>query len=800
VIESLFQDLKFGARVLRKNPGFTAIAVLTLALGIGANTAIFSVIYEVLLKPLPFPASNQIVSLYETNAKGTQIGTSRLDYFDWKSQARSFSAMGAYYFGMVPLKGEAEPQYVPAVASTPEVLQILQLSPVLGRGMTADSVSNGEALISAGLWKGAFGGRSDVIGSKITAERKVYTIVGVVPDQDDFAGGAELWLPLDLASDNSDRSAHNYWVLGRIRPGVRLEEAQSELSAIAKRLSAEYPDSNKRIGATLLRLQDANTQQVRPTLVLLSTMLVLVLLIACVNVGNLLLVRAANRSHEMAVREALGANFLRRVRQLLVESVVLFLFGGAAGLLLSYWLGAGLFAILPGLPADHSAGFGPAVLMFTAAISLLCGIVFGIVPAWQLRQTNLALSQSARVVGGKGEWARKCFIASEVALCFVLLVGAGVTTKSLLRMQGVELGFRPDNLLVVSAPMEADLPPKSDPAPRQEQFLQGLAQIPGVKSVAATDAVPMTDGGSNGNFMIEGESTRESATWKWAAWRTVDENFFQVLGIPLLRGRVFQPTDRRGEEVVVINRTLADLYWPGQDPIGKHIAIPGWDQQTYDAFRAGGNLWFTVIGVVGDIKDSSVTAPPRPNLYVPYFRHSSEMQALVRTSLPAQTLLPSIKKVSSNISPNAPVKVTSMESILHHYLAAPRLRSYLLTCFALLALLLAMIGIYGVVAYSTARRTAEFGVRAALGATPSSIIAMVVKGGFILIAPGLIAGLVLVFAVHRLLDSFLFNVSSTDPVVMAAIAAVVLAISFLASYVPARRASKIDPMEALRYE
>ena len=796
-MHTLLRDVHYAWRAQRKSPGFFAVAVLTIALGIGATTSIFGVLYSVLLKPLPYPEPERMVRAFEVSQTGTRMRLSRLDFEDWQRQSTSFTHLAAYWTGLQPLVGAGEPFMVSVAPVTPEFFPVLGVQPLMGRW--PGSAQSGEAAISERVWKTTFGADPKILGRALRIGDDAYTVVAVMPAALDFPTGSRVWVPLDMTGDNSTRSAHNYHVIGRLTPGVAHATAEAEVQAIAARLAAEYPDTNKNVGAALVPLQETMTASLRPTLLLLLGMVGLVLVIGSTNVGTLMLVRTASRSREIALRAALGASTGQIARQLLTETVLLFLIGGALGALLAVWIGALVPVVVPGLAGVAAGEVDGIKVGFAIAISLFAGLGVGLFPALSSRRGDLVANlRSSSVSGGGGERMRAAFIVAEVALCVVLLAGAALTARTLLALHAQSLGMEPSGVLAVQAPLHFS---QTDAPRAYSELIERLRHLPGVESVGATSALPMSGGGSNGNFQIEGRQVLSDSDQTWAAWRVVDEAYFPTLHIPISAGRSFTTSDRGGESVVVINQAMARAYWPGEDPLGKRIAIPGFDQQTFARYRAGSNEWFTIIGIVGDVRDESVSAPPVPQLYVPYFqRRDADLDIVLRTGLPLASIEKSVKQVIHDFDPQVPVRVLQLEEFLSTSIATPRLRSLLIGAFASIAWILAAVGLYGVMAFSVERRTAEMGVRSVFGATRFNLLSMVIKRGLSLVGIGLAAGIVVVLALRGAIAKFLYGVSASDPIALIAVCLLLLVMGVLASIVPARRATQVDPLVALRYE
>ncbi len=803
-MDTLGQDIRYAIRSLIRTPGFAVVAIVTLALGIGANTAMFGIVHSVLLQPLPYAHPDRLVAVSETGTKGGDIGVSRLDLEDWRRSTTTLARIAGYGWGVTSISGGTEPLRASVAEVTPEFFDVFATPARLGRTFRDASPSSG-AVISAGLWKRAYGARTDLAAMTVTVEGQQYPIAGVMPESFDYPHGVDVWLPLDLAQDNTSRSAHNYRLVADLRPGVSVGAAQAELSSVAARLAQAYPASNHDIGAHVVPLQSSLTRNVRPTLLLLVAMVALVLLIAATNVANLLLVRATARRREIAVRAALGARGSRIARQLLVESIVLAVSGGALGVLVAAWSVSALRSTpaMAQLPVPPDMG-SPAVFAFAFALALATAILFGMLPAMHVTRVNLAdvLKQTA----GRGLTAqglRGALIIGEVALAAVLLVGAGLTGRSLLRLEGEDIGFAADHLLVV----DTSLPAADHGAgwvAAYTQLLSSARQVPGVSSAAITTTAPFSGTGSTGNFMIEGGASPDGESAPQAGWRAVSDGFFATLHVPLVRGRDFGASDNLdAPRVVMINAALARAYWPGRDPIGARIAVPGYDEESYEAYKRGANVWFTVIGVVGDVRDVNPGAAPAPTLYMPLSQHPEargSLAIIARSPAPASSLRASIAAAVNAANPGAPLRISALDAAISATSATPRFRALLIGVFALLALTLAAIGIYGVSAYITEQRRPEFGVRLALGARPGQVLSRVIRqmGGYAV--AGLVIGLAAALALGRLAQAFVYGVSVTDPVTFGVTAAALLASTLVATYVPARRAARLDPVIALRSE
>jgi putative ABC transport system permease protein len=810
---TLLQDLRYGVRMLRKKPGFTFIAVLALALGIGANTAIFSVVNAVLLRPLPYKEPERLVMVWEHNRpKGrTQNVINPANFLDWQAQNSVFEQMAAFYDDQLNLTGpDANPVEVPAQVTTVNLFTLLGVQAELGRAFIAEEGQEGRdnvAILSHGLWQRRFGGDRSVIGKTLTLNGQSLTIIGVMPA--DFRlyvkeatfinKPAEIWLPYVISPSTATRRGRYLSAIARLKPGVTLEQAQAEMNAIAARLEQQYPDSNTGWGINLVPLHTQMTGAIRTALLVLLGAVGFVLLIACANVANLLLARAATRQREIAIRTALGAGRARVVRQLLTESVLLAALGGVLGMGLAVWGVELLLALAPrdligleGISVDYR------VLVFTLGVSILTGLLFGLAPAIESSRLNLneALKEGGRggTHDGRTTRLRNLFVVAEIALALILLIGSGLMIKSFLRLQTVDPGFRTDNLLTA----RVLLPDTKYKEPEQriaffKQVLERIRQLPGVKDASAASFLPFTGLAAATSFTIEGAPPPAAGQKPSADVRVIDPGFFRTMGIPLLKGRTF--TEREASEpagVVIINETMAERYFPGEDPIGKRVLIA----------MSSPIVPTEIIGVVGNVKheglDSEVKALaywPHPQL--PY----SGMSLVVRTSSDPTQLAGAIEREVQAIDKDQPITdVRTMDQLLSESTARMRFSASLLSIFAGLALVLAAVGIYGVMSYSVTQRTHEIGIRMALGARASDVLKMVVGQGMLLAVIGVGLGLVAAFALTRVISSLLFGVSATDPLTFGVLALLLTVVAFLACFIPARKAAKVDPMVALRYE
>ncbi len=798
-------DLRFAFRQLLKSPGFTCVAVVTLALGIAANTAIFSVVDAVLLHPLPYPDSEQIVTVSQT-VRSTGVSTgdaSPANFLDWQAQNSVFSAMGCTRGWQANLSGSAEPERIRAAMVSAKFFPLFGVKPALGRTFGPDEAKPGNArvvVLSHGLWSRRYGADRNLIGRDLVLDGEKFTVLGVMPPGFSPDGYGELWVPSPWdvpthplsPNDNPrpmrDRSFLEAWA--RLKPGVALPRAQAELSAIAQRLERQYPKADDDTGIALVPLREESVGDLRPILLVLSGAVVLVLLIACANVANLLLARAAARSREIAIRTALGASRLRLIRQLLTESLLLSLLGGGLGLLLALWALPLLLSFSPGEIGDlHGVALNGQVLGFSLLISLLTGALFGLAPAFFASRSNPneALREGERGSSLGKSSARSALIAAEIAVSLVLLVGAGLMLKSFVRLTQVDPGFNPDRLLVFNIGL-----PSSAEAPRQTAFYQEVVErlraVPGVKEVGAVSRLPLAGGNSTRSFNVPGSSQSYEADI-----RVSTPDYFQTMGIPLLRGRNFTPHDKKDSlPVAIINQATAAAVFPGQNPIGKYLTNLG----PKDAK-------LQVIGVVGNVHHVTLERAARPEIYTPLGQSSwPSIFVAVRSAVPNPlTLIPSVQAAVWSIDRNVPLaNPRTMQDVLAQSVSRRKFTMLLLTIFAGLATLLAAIGLYGVISFSVAQRTKEIGIRMALGGQRGDMLRLVLRQSGTLVALGLLVGVPIALLATRSLGALLYGVGTADFATYLFVVALLVGAAFLASLVPAFRATRVDPMVALRYE
>jgi predicted permease len=808
-VGALLQDLRYGIRALAKNPGFTIVAVLTLALGIGANTAIFSVVDAVLLRPLPYPESGRLFTVYQTLPQNPaqNTGVSYPNYLDWAQQNPVFDSIAAVRGNSLALSGQGDPTYIQAGSVTSNYFEVLRVKPLLGRTLQASDDAldaNPVVVMSETLWRARFGADPAIVGRTITLEQHPVTVAGIVPayfhpSVPDSA--AQLWVPLRQDGVFSDmrarRAGHYLAALGRLKPGVSAAQAQSEMAALEQRLAEQYPNENKGWGVRIVSLQADLPGNVRTALLVLLGAVGFVFLIACANVASLQLARAASRRKEIAIRVALGAGRQRLLRQFLTESVLLSVIGGAVGLALAYLALQGLIAWLPAdLPRISEIHVDARVLALGLVLSVLSGVIFGLAPAWHSTESRLAAALESARGAGEGrtsQRARNIFVVAETALAIVLLVGAGLLIRSFARLQQVNVGFNPAQLLTA----QVGLPRAQYAKPQQwisfyQQTLERMNALPGAQEAAVAVPLPLSDSYINLAFAIEGRPPRTKSEAPTADFVAISPNYFHVMQIPLLRGRQFSETDSEGApKVCVISLSLAQQLFPNQSALGRRIVI-GYPA---DATRE-------IVGIVGDVKDSDLAARESAQIYVPFVQNPFwAADIAVRAYRNPGALSGELREQIRAIDSALPVaEVRPMAEAIDSSIAQPRFRTALLTLFGAAALLLAAIGIYGVLAYTVAQQTREIGIRMALGANPARVLRLVLARGLRLAAAGTAIGVLTALLLTQLLNSLLFGVSATDPVTFAAVAGLLFAVALLACYVPARRAMRVDPMVALRYE
>ena len=809
-METLWNDIRFGLRSLRRAPATVVAALLALALGIGANSAIFSVVDGVLLEPLPYPEPDRVLLAFESNpALGfPTFSVAGLNFFDWHRESRSFSALAAIDATNVNWTGREQPEALKAARVSADFWRAVGVQKMaggmVGRPFTAAEdtpASRHVAVLADGLWRRRFGADPGVVGRALTLDGEVYTVVGVAPRDLDFPNHRELYLPLAMDPAKVDRGGHSYLVLGRLAPGVSIERAGSEMSGIAARLARQFPETNEKWDVRLVPLQEQTVKNIRPALLVLVVAVGAVLLIACLNVANLLLVRMAARERELAVRTALGAGRGRLVRQMLTESVLLAIGGALLGLLLAVW-GVRALVALGGdkIPRAGAIGVDWKAVAFTLALAVVTGLVFGLIPALQSSGNHLqeSLKEGGRAVAGgaRGRFARQVLVLAEVAIALVLLVSAGLLIKSFARLHAVDPGFRSEGVLTLDlSPPELKYKDPKKALAFYRDLLARLTSLPGVSQAGSVFPLPL---GNSNMILVYAVSDRpfprrQDAPSAIARW--VSPGYFQALSVPLVKGRVFSDRDtERTAPVAVINRHLAQKLWPGGDPIDRRI--------TFDDPRQKDARWMTIVGVVGDVRQQSLGKDPGDEIYADQLQDPFPAQTLVvRTAGDPRALAASVRRVVQGIDRDLPIdQVRTMEEVVAASLAPNRFNTVLLSLFAGLALVLAAVGVYGVVSYTVSQRTHEIGIRMALGAQGEDVLGLVLRQGMALVGIGLALGLLAALAATRQLASLVYGVSTNDPWTFASVAVALAAVALAANALPARRATRVDPLVALRQE
>ena len=805
---TVWQDMRYGVRTLVKSPAFTVVAVLSLALGIGANTAIFSVVNGILLRPLPYPEAERVVAVWHTPPQDSFPGMKRFsvspgNYLDWKEQSRAFEQMAVYGYAGFNLSAGSEPVPVTGAAVSSDFFSVLRTQALRGRTFAPDEEQIGRdqvVILGHGLWQRSFGADPNLVGRTVNLDSRAYTVVGIMPPGFEFPAEAEMWVPLAwTAEDRQLREIHDYLVVGRLKQDATLGQAQAELSTISVRLEQQYPEANKGWGAVVIPLQEDLVGDVRPALLVLFSAVGFVLLIACANVANLMLARGANRGKEIALRIALGATRGRIVRQLLSESVLLAVVGGLLGLLLAGWGAQVLVQLSAGsLPNSEEVGVDAWALGFTLLVSLVAGVLAGVAPALQFSKNELAetLKQGTgrSAAGSVRQRTRKALVVCEVALSLILLVGAGLMIRSFWKLQNVDPGFDVSNTLTLSV----GLPSTRYPEPQQQlafhdRVLEEIRSLPGIVAAGSTTTIPLTGGGSKQPFTVEGRPAPPVSEQPLVQTRYVSPDYFRAMGIPLKQGRPIEERDREGApQVVVISEAMARRFWPGENPVGKRLTASFHE-------KLGPR---EIVGVVGDVKSNGLDEEAASTMYLP-FRQSPRpwITFVARTATdPRDFFKPLSKAVYAVDSGQALSSMRTMERVLTESLSGRRFNVRLLMTFAGLALALAAVGVYGVMNYSVMLRRRELGIRIALGARGLDVLRLVLGQGLALTLVGVGVGIAGAYALTRLMESLLYGVTATDFLTYCSVSGVIVLVGLLASFLPARRATKVDPMIALRSE
>ncbi len=810
-IEHRFKDLRYGGRSLLRNPGFTLVAVITLALGIGANTAIFSVVNAVLLRPLGYRDADRLVTLLHDGTDPVAVA----NYIDWRDQSRSFEAMGAADYWSANLTGGDVPEHVLGLKVTQNLLPMLGVRPLLGRLFAPgeDRIgSDHEAILSYRLWQRRFNGDAGILGKSITLSGQAFTVVGVMPAGFKFAPfwatHAELWVPNAFGDRIYNRGANSLRVFARLKRGVTIEQAQAEIATITGRLEKKYPGTNR--GIIVTPLKENVVGKVRTPLLMLLAAVGFVLLIACANVAHMLLARTSDRQKEIAVRTALGAGRSRLIGQFLTENLLLSCAGALAGLMLALWGTKVLTALAPAyIPRVETVGVDARVVFFLLGVTLLTSIAFGLAPALHATAGNLS---GALKEGGRGDSGslrrnrlRGFLVGSEFALAFMLLIGAGLMIRSFSALQSVDPGFNPHNVLSMVVSVEGTK--EAEPHRREilyRELLDKIRKLPGVKSAGGINHLPLAGDMWGFSFYIEGRPKPRPGDSPTAVYRVVMPGYFETMRLPVLRGRAISSSDdARAPGVVIINQRAARAYWPGEDPVGKRI--------TFDTGKSDSPAWLTIIGVAKDAKQLDWAAEPYPEVYLAALQnrdflgdgasHTAYITVVARTANNPANLAPVLKDTVWSFDRNLPISdVLTMDRVVADATAQPRFETLLLGIFAILALALAAVGIYGVMSYSVSRRTREIGIRISLGASRAKVLRMVVRQGMLQALTGIAAGLAGALLLSQLMAKMLYGVRPTDPATFTAVAAILGLAATVAACIPAHKATRIEPMAALRSE
>ena len=799
-MQTIIQDLRYAIRTMVKRPGFTLVAALTLALGIGANTAIFSAVNAVLLKPLPFPESEQLVDLAETFKPNGYGSVSVPNFEDWKNQNDVFTGISAYQFRSFNLQSGDVPQRIPGTSVSANYFDVLGVKPILGRTFaTGEDVSGNDRVVVLGdeLWRQTFGGDKNIVGRTIPLNGQQYTVIGVMPSElSSLYRTVQLWSPLVFPeADRLNRNDHKYLVIGRIKSGVSLAHAREQMNGIASTLEQQYKNGR---GIRLMQIEELWVANVRSTLVLLMVAVGFVLLIACTNIANLLLARATVRRREISIRIALGAGRIRLIQQFLTEGLLLSIIGGALGVGLAWWSMSVLGKIaFPFLPRSQEIAIDGRVLLFTLLIGILTSVIFGLIPSLQAGKADVqeSLKEGGNTLtgGAVGGWLRQSLVIVEVAAAVVLLIGAGLMIRSIARIREVQPGLRAQNLLTAKISLPRERYKDPDSAIRfYQQVLERLDTLPGIESVGLISHLPVEETGYNGNVAVEGKTYPPNES-PLVEYRVVNDSYFETANVPVLRGRVF---DRHGSDdkqpVVVINESMARQIWPGEDPIGKRVG----DEQTA-----------TVIGVVGDVKNRGLLRQTNAEMYAPYAQKDFwpdmrwNMRLLIRSRMDESTIASAVRREVQEVDPSQPLyAVQSMTVVIENTVRDKSMNTTLLTVFAGLSLVLALIGVYGVMSYTVAQHTREIGIRMALGAQPKAILRLIIGRGLFLVGIGVVLGILLSFGLTRFIENMLFGVKPTDPLTFAAIVLLLGVVALLACLVPAQRAMRVNPIVVLRHQ
>jgi putative ABC transport system permease protein len=804
IMNTLLQDLRFAVRTFGKQPAFTLVAIVTLALGIGANSAIFSIINGVLLKSLPFKEPENVIKLWEYIPGGFQGTVSVPNLKDWREQNSVFSQIAAYQFQNFGLQSKDAPERVRAAIVSPEFFDVLGVPPQLGRTIAEGEDQEGKhrvAVLSHELWQSKFAADADIIGKPMLLGGENFTVIGVMPASLRYPSQTtELWVPLVISPQQAaSRDSHSFFALARLKPGVTFQQAQEEMSGIARRIEEQYPDQQTNRGILLIQAQEEMVRRIRPALVVLLVAVGFVLLICCTNVANLLLARAAARRKEIAIRLALGAGRLRLLRQLLTESALLSLLGAGLGLFIAYWGVKLLVKLATGiLPRANEVTLDGRVVLFTFGLALVTAMVFGLAPALQATRADMQndLKSSSTATGNQQRnWLRGLLVVGEVAAALVLLIGASLLMKSFARLQQTESGLQSENVLTAGIALPDSKYKTAEEISRfHQQMLEKVSALPGVQSAGIISKLPLQEWGYNGTIQIEGQAPRPLNNNSFVEFRAVSPDYFNVLGIPLRAGRLLNNNDQAGtSSSILINEALVRQFFADQDAVGKFISRGGTDK-------------YQIVGIVGDVKQSGLTQATRPEIYWPYTQSpdtglSGSVSLVVRTVGAPTALTSAIRNAVLAVDPAQPIyNVQTMEEVIAASVSDRRLNTLLLGLFAGIALTLALIGVYSVMSYMVVQHTREIGIRMALGARARDVLQLVIAQGAVLAILGIGIGIGLSLMLTRLLGSLLYNISPNDPLTFVLTPMLLLSVAFLACWIPARRATKVDPMIALRQE